>query len=285
MKTVGILIPVANEARTIKEFTSCLLQECSRLDQYKFQVFYIMDSYSKDRTQEILETDFADDVVVLFHENSTGLVSPYIYGYKHCVEQGYDYIVEMDSGFSHKPEHLKEFLVRLDAGDDAVFATRFSKDSLYEGSLFRKLVSRLGTIMANFWLKMDFSDATSGYQAYRREVLEELEFDNFISYGGMFQTEIKYYIYDRRTSAVESELRQFKKFPFYGQKSRQFFSRRVFGQSSEIYRYKVSDVPIEFIMSDSSFKSSWIIDAIKILLKLEKNSDRIYKQGENNEVI
>ena len=186
-------------------------------------------------------------------------------------------MIEMDSGFSHKPEHLKSFLSRLDAGEDAVFATRFSNDSLYKATLFRKLVSRLGTIMANCWLGMNFSDATSGYQAFRREVLEDLDFDSFISYGGMFQTEIKYYVYDRRTPEIEEELEECSRFPFYGKRCKNFFSRRILGETNEIYRYKISDVPIEFVMSDSSFKSSWILDAIKILLKLEKNSDNIYK--------
>jgi dolichol-phosphate mannosyltransferase len=277
-KRVGILIPVANEQRTIREFTECLLSECERLSDYQFCVFYIMDSYSKDSTQAILENDFREKVSVLFHENSTGLVSSYIHGYKHCIAQGYDYIVEMDSGFSHKPEHLGQFLARLDAGDDAVFATRFSKDSLYKASLFRKAVSRLGTVMANVWLGMDFSDATSGYQAFKRTTLEELEFDNFISYGGMFQTEIKYYVYDRRSPHVERELEDCKQFVFYGKRCRRFFSRRILGESNDLYRYKISDIPIEFVMSDSSFKSSWIFDAIKILLKLEQNSVKIYKE-------
>ena len=42
--SVGIVIPVANEERTIKEFTNLLLEECQKLEQYKVQVFYIMDS-------------------------------------------------------------------------------------------------------------------------------------------------------------------------------------------------------------------------------------------------
>jgi hypothetical protein len=116
-------------------------------------------------------------------------------------------------------------------------------------------------VMANVWLGMDFSDATSGYQAFKRTTLEELEFDNFISYGGMFQTEIKYYVYDRRSPHVERELEDCKQFVFYGKRCRRFFSRRILGESNDLYRYKISDIPIEFVMSDSSFKSSWIFDA------------------------
>ena len=259
MKRVGILIPVANEQKTIHEFTTCLLEECNSLNEYEFNIFYIMDSYSKDETQSIIEQEFPDNVRVLFHEKSTGLVSSYLFGYKHCVAQGFDYVIEMDSGFSHKPEHLAEFLQKLDAGYDAVFGSRFSKDSIYKTTFFRKFVSRFGTIMANFWLKMNFEDATSGYQAFRREALDDFIFDNFISFGGMFQTEMKYYIFDRRNKSVENEMNSNA---YYRKNLRYFFSHKVFDRD-KCYKYKIYTIPIEFVMSDSSFKVSWIFDALK----------------------
>ena len=278
MKTVGILIPVANEEKTIRDFTNCLLEECKKLS-YDFRIHYIMDSYSKDATQEILEKDFCDDVEVLFHASSTGLVSSYLYGYKHCVEQRYDYVLEMDSGFSHKPEHLKDFLFKLDNGYDAVFGSRFSPNSLYKTTFFRKFVSRFGTIMANFWLGMNYDDATSGYQAFKREVLDDFIFDEFISFGGMFQTEIKFYVFDRRNDYVEEQMSAVE---LYSKYCKQFFSHKLFGDREKCYRYKICSIPIEFIMSDSSFKTSWIIDAVKILFRLESNSYKVFKKGVKN---
>ena len=58
MKTVGILIPVANEEKTIKDFTNSLLNQCDLMKQYDVTVHYIMDSYSKDNTQSMLENEF-----------------------------------------------------------------------------------------------------------------------------------------------------------------------------------------------------------------------------------
>ncbi len=275
--SVGIVIPVANEERTIKEFTNLLLEECQKLEQYKVQVFYIMDSFSKDHTEEILSTEFKDRVTVLNHAESTGLVSCYIYGYQHCIQHNFDYIIEMDSGFSHKPKHLKQFLSKLDAGSDAVFGSRFSKGSEYETTFFRKMVSKMGTIMANFWLSMNFEDATSGYQAFRRTTIEDFNFDNFISFGGMFQTEIKYYIYEKRKDDIDSDC---DKVPFYRSQCRRFFSTTFF-RRERCYKYRIDSIPIEYVMSDSTFKTGWLLDGIKILFKLKDNFNHVYKENKN----
>ena len=196
-KRVGIIIPVANEERTIVEFTNLLLDECDKLDGYKIDIFYIMDSFNKDQTDKLIINNFDNRVKILFHENSTGLVSCYLYGYKHCVKEKYDFVIEMDSGFSHRPEHIKGFVDKLEQGSDAVFASRFLKESNYETTKYRKAISKIGTIVANLWLDMSYSDATSGFQAFKYDVLKDIEFDNFISFGGMFQTEMKYYIFNR----------------------------------------------------------------------------------------
>ena len=185
-KTVGIIIPVANEEKTIVEFTNSLLQECNELSDYHFTVYYIMDNFNKDHTDKLLYDNFKDRVQVLFNSDSTGLVSCYLYGYKHCVEQKYDFVIEMDSGFSHRPEHIKQFINKLEDGNDAVFASRFLKGSNYETTLYRKSISKIGTIVANIWLDMYYSDATSGFQAFRYDTLKEIDFDKFISFGGMF---------------------------------------------------------------------------------------------------
>ena len=274
MKSVGLVIPIANEEKTIKKFTESMLKEFKKLNNYRFSIFYVMDSFSKDNTEKIISGFESDEINVLYNESSTGLVSCYIYGYKYCLSKDFDYIVEMDSGFSHRPEHLKNFLIKLDEGCDAVFGSRFMKGSHYETSLFRKIVSKMGTFVANVWLNMDYSDATSGYQAYKKETLQEFEFDNFISFGGMFQTEIKYYVYDKRKEEIE---REYNQTPYYESHFRNFFSRRFFSRD-ECYKYKIDYVPINYIMSDSSFRLSWVFKGIKILFNLKDNVKNVYRR-------
>lgn len=233
-----------------------------------------MDDFSVDSTKDILNDLHYKNITVLHNKQSTGLVSCYIYGYKHCISKEYDYIVEMDSGFSHRPEHLKSFLENLDSGYDAVFGSRFLKYSNYETTFFRRFVSRIGTIVANNWLGMNYSDSTSGYQAFKIKAIRDFNFDNFISSGGMFQTEIKYYIYDRRTKTVEQEINEAS---YYESKYRNFFSDRFFDRKY-CYRYKLKEVPINFISSETSFRTVWVLDGIKILLKLKNNVKRIYDE-------
>ena len=95
----------------------------------------------------------------------------------------------------------------------------------------------------------------------------------------MFQTEIKFYVFDRRSASVEKEMRATE---YYRKYYKNFFSHQMFGDRAQCYRYKICSIPIEFVMSDSSFKTSWIFDAIKILFRLENNSLRVFKKGEKN---
>ena len=135
----------------------------------------------------------------------------------------------------------------------------------------------MGTIMANFWLSMNFEDATSGYQAFRRTTIEDFNFDNFISFGGMFQTEIKYYIYEKRKDDIDSDC---DKVPFYRSQCRRFFSTTFF-RRERCYKYRIDSIPIEYVMSDSTFKTGWLLDGIKILFKLKDNFNHVYKENKN----
>ena len=54
---MGIVIPVANEERGVNNFLSTLLEEFSCLGgNYAFTAYIIMDSFSKDKTFEIVKS-------------------------------------------------------------------------------------------------------------------------------------------------------------------------------------------------------------------------------------
>lgn len=120
-----------------------------------------------------------------------GVAGAYVAGNRRAIELVADKIIEVDVGH---PVRLVPKILRLLDEYPVVFGTRMAKaggDS--RASWYRKLISRLGTIMSRNILGMKFTDCTSGFQGYRLQVAQLMPFDDFVSTGHFYQTEFKYY--------------------------------------------------------------------------------------------
>ncbi len=242
MKKVGISMPVANEENTIKSFLTNLLQEISIIKAgYSFSVYIIMDKFSKDNTFNIVKEMAGKDerIKLIFHAKSTGAVSCYLKGFKSALENGCDYIIEMDSGGSHPPSKIKDIIFVLNNENyDVVFMSRFLKGGgIKNFPFYRKIVSKGGTALANLWLGTDYSDFTSGFQAFKADVLRSLDLDIFISSGGIYQTEMKYYCSD----------------------------------------FKIKEIPFIYVGSTTAFRFKWILVALKNLFEMKYNKKNVVK--------
>ncbi len=194
MKNIFIVTPVANEEDTIEKSLKDILD----LNIPNLCIVPVIDKYSKDQTKTIIEAVQKENsrVRLLDHKDSTGAVSCYLYGFKYALENGADYIIEMDSGGSHDPKEIPNFIRFLEQGYDCVFGSRFLKGAgITNHAIYRRLLSRGGTILANLVLGTKLSDMTSGYEAFKRNVLERVGLDNFLSANmtHFYQTEMRYY--------------------------------------------------------------------------------------------
>jgi dolichol-phosphate mannosyltransferase len=238
MKRVGISIPVANEESTIDYFLDNLLAELNNID-HLFSIYIVMDNFSKDRTFDLVKAISEKDnrIKPVFYGNSTGVVSCYLKGFKCALEDECDFVIEMDSGGSHPPSKIKEILHALDKENyDVVFMSRFMRGgSVGNFPWHRMMASKGGTILAKFWLGLNLTDGTSGFQAFRAEVLKSFNLDAFISRGGIYQTEMKYYCGN----------------------------------------YKIKEIPFTYVGSTSAFKFKWLLIALRTLLKIRSNKKNV----------
>ena len=80
MKKTIIVMPVANEEATMGQ----ILDEILSLPYDNLYIYPVIDSYSKDRTEEIIreKEKQTDRVKCIFHEKSDGVVSCYLEGFK-----------------------------------------------------------------------------------------------------------------------------------------------------------------------------------------------------------
>lgn len=189
-----IVIPTYNE----KENLPILVDELFALDIPNLTIL-IVDDNSPDGTGKIaddLMENFPDKISVIHRKGKLGLGTAYIAGFKYCLEQGADYIVQMDADFSHNPKKVIELLKRLDEADFAVGSRYVSGGSLDENwSIFRKGLSAFGNLYTRAILRMPISDATGGFRAMKRTTLAGIPLDRVKSQGYAFQIEMAYISY------------------------------------------------------------------------------------------
>ncbi len=236
MSKLGIVMPVANEASSIANFLIALMAETR---DWQTSVYLIMDNYSKDKTKEII-LDLAKiypQLRMIYFAESDGPVSCRLHGFKLALREGCDIILEMDSGFSHPPAKIPDIMRALTKENyDVVFMSRFMPGGGIENfPLHRRIISRGGALLSNLWLGMNLSDATSGYQAFKAHVLASLDLDAFISEGGIYSTEMKFYT----------------------------------------HRYRYKEIPFTYVGSTSNFKMKWIVRALQILFAMKANEKRV----------
>jgi dolichol-phosphate mannosyltransferase len=122
-----------------------------------------------------------------------GLGTAYITGFKWAIERNYQYIIEMDADFSHKPEDLPRLLDACVQGADVSIGSRYVKGGNVEDwPTNRILLSKWASRYVRFITWIPVQDTTAGFVCYTRPVLEKIDLDKIRFIGYAFQIEMKY---------------------------------------------------------------------------------------------
>jgi dolichol-phosphate mannosyltransferase len=154
----------------------------------------VIDDNSPDGTGAIADRLAAErnGVHVLHRPTKDGLGPAYLDGFRRALELGADLILEMDCDFSHDPEDVRR-LVDAARNADLVIGSRYVEGGgTRNWGLFRRLISRGGSLYAQLLLGVPVRDLTGGFKCYRREVLETIDLDGIHSKGYAFQIETTY---------------------------------------------------------------------------------------------
>ena len=155
----------------------------------------VVDDSSPDGTGELAARLAAADpgVRVLVRPGKLGLGSAYVAGFRCGLEHGYDYLVEMDSDGSHRPEHLPEIVEEARRTGTLTIGSRYVRGGSVSGwGWHRKLLSWCANVYTRLLLGLRVRDATSGFRCYPRRVLEAVGLDGVMSQGYSFQIEMVY---------------------------------------------------------------------------------------------
>jgi glycosyltransferase involved in cell wall biosynthesis len=178
-----VIIPTYNEAATIETAVRGALAE-PRAD------VLVVDDASPDGTADIVRGIGDDRIRVLARAGKQGLGPAYLAGFADAIEHGYDVMVEMDADLSHDPADVSRLLDALEGADVAIGSRYVPGGRTRNWSKFRRFVSRAGNVYARALLRVPAHDATSGFRAYRRAVLESIPLAEVRSEGYAFQVEM-----------------------------------------------------------------------------------------------
>ena len=156
----------------------------------------VVDDHSPDGTADIAERVGAatGSVDVLRRARKGGIGAAYRAGFAWGLDRGYDVLVEMDADLSHEPEALPVLLGAITSrGADLVIGSRYVPGgSIPTWSWHRRALSRWGNRYSSLALAIGTTDATSGYRAYRADVLRDVAFETASATGYAFQIELAY---------------------------------------------------------------------------------------------
>ena len=155
----------------------------------------IVDDGSPDGTAALVREEqqsFGGRLHLLERAGKLGLGTAYIAGFKFALEHDYDRIFEMDCDFSHNPDDLSRLDAMLNERDVAI-GSRYSRGvNVVNWPMGRLLMSYFASKYVRIVTRMPVCDATAGFVAYRREVLEAIDLKAIQMNGYGFQIEMKY---------------------------------------------------------------------------------------------
>jgi len=192
---------MANEQDTFTDFIGSLILVLDKISLVK--VFFVVDNASNDATYKLCKELSKSDkrFITIWAPENNNVVDAYLKGYKEALNSGYKYIIEMDAGLSHDPKNLPSFIECLHKGYDSVFGSRFIKGGAINSFWKRLFLSKYGTILSNFLVGTNYSDMTSGFQGFHRDIVEKFVDYKFLSKGHFYQTELRYLL--RETKYIE----------------------------------------------------------------------------------
>ncbi|MGL4908268.1 MAG: polyprenol monophosphomannose synthase [Bacteroidales bacterium] len=190
MKKRLVIIPTYNERENAEAIIRAVFALSTPFD------ILMIDDGSPDGTADIikkLQTEFTGRLHLLERNGKFGLGTAYIMGFKWGLNEGYDYICEMDADFSHNPNDLGRLAEACDNGADLAIGSRYITGvNVVNWPMKRVMMSYFGSAYVRMMLGIEVRDMTAGFKCYTRQVLEAIDFNRLQMKGYGFQIEMKY---------------------------------------------------------------------------------------------
>ncbi len=183
-----VIIPTYNEIENIEKIVSEVFAVESGLH------ILVVDDNSPDGTAEKVRElqKTYPQLNLLEREGKLGLGTAYVAGFKYALENGFDFVFEMDADLSHDPKEIPSFLEAIKE-NDVVVGSRYIKGvNVVNWPLSRLMLSYFANMYTRWITGLPLCDSTGGFKCFRRQVLEAIDLDEVRSGGYSFQIEMNY---------------------------------------------------------------------------------------------
>jgi dolichol-phosphate mannosyltransferase len=183
-----VVVPTYNEAETIEDLLPRIRSALPHVE------VLVVDDGSPDGTSDLAEQvgDTIGGVHVLRRAGQRGLGAAYREGYAWGLTRGVEAFLAMDADLSHDPAVLPVLLAELNNYDVVIGSRYIPGGSIPDWAWYRRLLSRAGNSYSSWMLDLPIRDVTSGFRAYRADVLRCINLGTIRADGYGFQIEMTY---------------------------------------------------------------------------------------------
>ncbi|MEU3790371.1 polyprenol monophosphomannose synthase [Streptomyces fructofermentans] len=209
---VTVVMPTYNEAANLPRMAEALLGLPLAGLHLK-----VVDDSSPDGTgriaEELAEKYNADGrrrMSVLHRTEKDGLGRAYVAGMSAAVDEGAEYVVQMDADGSHPVEAVPRMLgTAVASGVGLVIGSRYVEGGQLDDDwgAHRVLLSRFANRYARTVLGTKIRDVTAGFNLWSARALRDVDLRSLDSAGYSFQVELKFKAVRAGHSAVEIPIR------------------------------------------------------------------------------
>ena len=155
----------------------------------------VVDDGSPDGTADLAEATRAEvgHVEVLRRSSKQGLASAYQAGFARAIDDGAEIVITMDADHSHDPIVIPLLVEAAEQGGDLVIGSRYIPGGqIVDWTRSRRALSLWGNRYATTALRLPIQDATSGFRAYRADVVSVDDLSQIRASGYGFLIELAY---------------------------------------------------------------------------------------------
>ena len=174
----------------------------------------VVDDNSPDGTGDWVAEQMKSEsrLKLLRRAGKLGLGTATLAAMNYAIENGYDYLLNMDADLSHPPKYIPSIREKAEeggsdgnAGYDVVIGSRYVPGGGVEGwPFYRRFMSRGINFYAKLFLGLKTKDNSGAFRCYRVELLKKLDQSAIVSKGYSFQEEVLYRL--RKLGATFAEV-------------------------------------------------------------------------------
>jgi dolichol-phosphate mannosyltransferase len=183
------VLPTLNEAENLASVVARLRELAPEA-----QVL-IVDDASGDGTGRIADGLAAADpaVRVIHRQGKKGYGESLTEGFRAALEDGATTLASMDCDFSHDPASMPAILAATSDADLVIGSRYVAGGAIRNWGVYRTVLSGAANAFVRGLFRLPVRDCTSGFRAYRREVVEAIPWERLHSTGYSFLVEVLYW--------------------------------------------------------------------------------------------